>query len=85
MGIIAFIGLIAPHMIRILIGNDHRFLIPGSMILGALVLTIADCVGQNLFSTVIPVGIVTSFLGGPLFLYLLIGSFRKKNKMRKKV
>ncbi|MGN0099083.1 MAG: FecCD family ABC transporter permease [Candidatus Methanomethylophilaceae archaeon] len=82
MGIIAFIGLVAPHMVRLVMGNDHRFLIPGSMLVGAMVLTVSDCIGQNLFITTIPVGIITSFLGGPLFLYLLISSYRNKNRRR---
>ncbi len=82
MGIVAFIGLVAPHMVRLVMGNDHRFLIPGSMLVGAMVLTISDCIGQNLFITTIPVGIITSFLGGPLFLYLLISSYRNKNRRR---
>lgn len=77
MGIIAFIGLLGPHMIRMIIGNDHRYLIPGSMFLGAIILLIADCFGQSMFSFTLPVGIITSFLGGPLFLFLLIKGYKK--------
>lgn len=77
MGIIAFIGLLGPHMIRMMIGNDHRFLIPGSMFLGAIILLIADCFGQSMFSFTLPVGIITSFLGGPLFLFLLIKGYKR--------
>lgn len=77
-GIIGFVCLVAPHMSRLLIGNDHRFLIPMSALIGALLLLIADTVGRTIVSPVeIPVGIVTSFVGVPMFLWLLI---RKRTK-----
>ena len=77
-GIIAFIGLLGPHIARMIIGSDHRYLIPLSIILGATLLIIADGVGQViLYPSVIPVGIITSMLGGPLFIYLLIRRYRK--------
>ncbi|NLE03214.1 MAG: iron ABC transporter permease [Crenarchaeota archaeon] len=77
-GIIAFIGLLGPHIARMLIGSDHRYLIPLSVILGAIILVIADGIGQIiLYPSVIPVGIITSMLGGPLFIYLLIRRYRK--------
>lgn len=87
-GIIGFVGLLAPHIIRRVIGSDHRFLLPGSMLLGALVLLVADTVGRNmgelldwalgldLPSFIIPVGIITSFIGGPLFIYILVRGYR---------
>ena len=81
MGIIAFIGLLGPHIIRIFMGNDNRYVIPGSMILGVLILLVSDCIGQSVFSFTLPVGIITSFLGGPLFLYLLIKSRGRKSVM----
>ena len=77
-GIIGFVCLVAPHISRLLIGNDHRFLIPLSGLMGALLLLTADTVGRTIVSPVeIPVGIVTSFVGVPLFLWLLI---RKRTK-----
>jgi iron complex transport system permease protein len=77
-GIIAFIGLLAPHIARMIIGSDHRYLIPLSIIIGAIILILADGVGQViLYPSVIPVGIITSMLGGPLFIYLLIRRYRK--------
>jgi iron complex transport system permease protein len=77
-GIIAFIGLLGPHIARMIIGSDHRYLIPLSIILGAIIMIIADGVGQViLYPSVIPVGIITSMLGGPLFIYLLIRRYRK--------
>jgi len=75
-GIIAFIGLLGPHIARMIIGGDHRYLIPGAMIMGALILLVSDVVGMNIAPMVIPVGIITSMLGGPLFIYLLIRRYR---------
>ncbi|TQS79099.1 MAG: iron ABC transporter permease [Methanomethylophilus alvi] len=78
MGIVAFIGLLGPHMVRRFVGNDHRYLLPGSMFVGATILLISDCIGQTAMDFTLPVGIITSFLGGPLFLYLLVRGYRKK-------
>ena len=76
-GIIAFIGLLGPHIARMIIGGDHRYLIPGAMIIGALIMLVSDIVGMNIMHPmVIPVGIITSMLGGPLFIYLLIRRYR---------
>jgi iron complex transport system permease protein len=76
-GVIAFIGLIAPHMARRLVGDDHRLLIPFSSVLGALLLLTADTVGRILIgSGALPVGVITSFLGAPMFLYLLVRGYR---------
>lgn len=72
-GVIGFIGLIAPHMARLLVGNDHRFYLPAACILGAFLLLVADTAGRFILSPVtIPVGIVISFLGVPLFIYLIL-------------
>jgi iron complex transport system permease protein len=73
LGIIGFIGLLAPHIARFVVGNDYRFLIPCSALLGSLLLLLSDIVARMLMPPIIlPVGIITSFLGAPLFLYLLI-------------
>jgi iron complex transport system permease protein len=73
LGVIAFLGLLAPHIARRLIGGDHRFLIPHSCIIGALLLLVADTVSRTLVgSGTLPVGVLTSFMGAPLFLYLLV-------------
>jgi len=72
-GIIGFVGLVAPHMVRLIIGGDYRYLIPSSTLLGALILLASDTVGRTIISPVIlPVGIVTSMLGAPMFIYLLL-------------
>ena len=72
-GIIGFIGLISPHVIRLLIGGDHRYLIPISALFGALLLLISDTLARTIIApTILPVGVLTSFMGAPLFIYLLI-------------
>lgn len=72
-GVIGFIGLIAPHAMRLVVGGDYRFLVPLSALTGALLLLTADTVARLAFSPMtLPVGVVTSFLGAPAFLYLLI-------------
>ncbi|MGN0098380.1 MAG: FecCD family ABC transporter permease [Candidatus Methanomethylophilaceae archaeon] len=76
-GIIGFVGLLGPHIVRRVIGNDNRFLLPASVLVGILILLVADYVGRVAFTQVIPVGIITSFLGGPLFIYILIRGYRK--------
>ncbi len=76
-GIIGFIGLLGPHIVHRVVGNDNRYLIPGSMMLGALILLVADMIGRFMLPVIIPVGIITSFLGGPLFIYILIRGYRR--------
>jgi len=77
-GVIGFIGLVAPHMTKMLIGNDFRYSVPGSALVGALLLLIADTIGRNIIApTQLPVGIVTSMIGVPFFLYLIV---RKRGK-----
>ncbi len=71
-GVISFVGLIAPHLVRRFTGNDYRFLIPGSALGGAGLLLVGDLVARSVLSPVVlPIGAITSFLGAPLFLYLL--------------
>lgn len=77
-GVIAFIGLVVPHIVRRFIGNDERYLIPASALFGGMFLLFSDIVARNLFSPVVlPVGILTSFIGAPLFIYLLIKGIKK--------
>lgn len=73
LGIIGFVGLIAPHIVRMLIGQDHRFLFPYSALAGGLLLLVSDLLARNVMAPItLPVGILTSFAGAPLFLYLLM-------------
>ena len=77
-GVIAFLGLLAPHIARRLIGSDHGLLIPFSCIIGALLLLAADTLGRLFVgSGSLPVGVLTSFMGAPLFLYLLMKGLRR--------
>jgi iron complex transport system permease protein len=76
-GLISFIGLIVPHITRILIGPDHRILLPASTIVGATLLVICDAVARVIVSPAeLPVGVITALSGGPFFIYLL----RKKKE-----
>ncbi|WP_075184649.1 FecCD family ABC transporter permease [Teredinibacter haidensis] len=71
-GTIAFIGLMVPHLVRLVIGPNHRYLIPLSALLGATLLVVADIFARTLISpTELPVGLVTALLGAPVFLSLL--------------
>lgn len=72
-GIIGFIGLVVPHIVRKIIGADQRFLLPASALVGAVLLLVGDTVARTVISPVVlPVGILTSFIGAPLFIYLVI-------------
>lgn len=71
-GTIAFLGLVAPHIIRLVIGSDNKRVIPYSALLGAILLVLSDTVGRVLIQPVeIPVGVMTSIMGGPFFIFLL--------------
>ena len=74
-GMIGFVGLAAPHISRLIIGNDYRKLLPSSAICGAFLMILADTIGRTLFApVVIPVGIMLAIIGGPVFMYLLLQS-----------
>jgi len=70
-GIIGFVGLIIPHISRMLIGNDNRLLLPLSAILGSTFLVFCDTIARTLFIIELPVGVVTALFGAPFFIYLL--------------
>ena len=71
-GVISFVGLVVPHICRMIIGSDHKYLIPCSGIIGALLVLFADTVGRMAMRpNEIPVGVVTCIFGAPFFLYLL--------------
>ncbi|NNG66463.1 iron ABC transporter permease [Caldanaerobacter subterraneus] len=76
-GVIGFIGLVAPHVARRMVGNDNRFLIPCAALMGALMLLLSDTLARTIIAPVeLPVGIITGLVGGPYFLYMLL---RKKS------
>jgi len=71
-GLIGFVGLITPHIVRQLTGPDHRYLIPGSLLGGGLFLVLADLLARTVISpSELPIGVVTAFFGAPFFIYLL--------------
>ena len=71
-GLLGFVGLVVPHMARLIVGTNYRFVIPMSMVLGAVVLVIADTIGRTLFAPLdLPAGIIMAMVGGPYFLYLM--------------
>jgi iron complex transport system permease protein len=71
-GIIGFVGLIVPHLMRMFLGPDHRLLIPASAIGGAVFLIVADTLARTILSpSELPVGVITAFLGAPFFIWLL--------------
>ena len=72
-GLIGFVGLVCPHISRLVIGSDNRYLIPASAAFGAALLLFADGIGRWVISpSTIQVGVITAFIGAPLFLYLII-------------
>lgn len=70
-GVIGWVGLVIPHLARRLVGNNYRHLMPASMLFGALFLLLVDDVSRNALATEIPIGILTSFIGAPFFIYLI--------------
>ena len=77
-GSIGFIGLIAPHIMRKFVGNDYRFLLPGSALGGAALMLLADVASRIILPPVVlPIGALTSFMGGPMFLYLCLKGGKK--------
>jgi iron complex transport system permease protein len=71
-GTIGFIGLVAPQIVRMLIGSNNRYLIPASAAMGALFMVLADCASRMIVTGGLPVGVITSIVGSPIFLYMLI-------------
>jgi iron complex transport system permease protein len=77
-GIISFVGLIVPHVLRLALGSDHRLLLPASLVAGAAFMVIADLVARTAIApTEIPVGAITALCGGPFFIYMLRREGRK--------
>lgn len=75
-GVIGFVGLMAPHLVRMFLGSDNRYLAPASMALGAAMVVGFDIVARNMVTGGLPVGLIMSFIGGIMFLYLVV---RRKN------
>jgi iron complex transport system permease protein len=78
-GLIGFVGLMVPHMVRLTLGPDHRVLLPASFLGGGIVLVLADLLARTIIAPVeIPVGIVTAIIGGPFFVWLLLQGGRRR-------
>jgi len=78
LGIIGFVGLVVPHMVRRIIGGDNRFLMPATVICGALLLLVSDTVARMMLAPhVLPVSVLTAFMGAPAFIYLIVRGGRK--------
>lgn len=75
-GNIGWVGLIIPHISRMLVSNDARYSFPSSMFLGAILLTVVDCLSRTVSTIEIPIGILTSFIGAPFFIFLLFKEVR---------
>ncbi len=72
-GIIGFVGLVTPHIVRIFIGADNRYLIPASALFGGMLMVVADLIGRSIIpDATLPVGVVMAFIGGPTFIWLLL-------------
>jgi iron complex transport system permease protein len=76
-GIIGFVGLLVPHMVRLFFGPDNRVLIPVSMAAGACLLTLADTVSRAVLPHEIPIGVLTALIGGPVFCWIF-----RRNRIR---
>ena len=70
-GIIGWVGLVIPHMARRMVGNDYKKLIPATMLFGATFMLLVDNICRNVWATDLPIGILTSFVGAPFFIYLI--------------
>ena len=76
-GPLPFVGIIVPHIVRLLVGADHRLVLPASALIGAAFLIVCDLIARTAFGAVeMPVGAVTAILGGPFFLWLLFRRLR---------
>ena len=78
LGVIGFVGLVCPHMVRRIIGDDQRFLIPGSAVMGAILLLASDTVARVIVAPyVLPVAVLTAFMGAPVFIFLLFRGYKR--------
>ena len=76
-GMIGWVGLVIPHFARIILGNDYRYVITGSILIGGTYLLIIDNLARTLTTIEIPLGILTALVGAPFFIYLLLKGGRK--------
>jgi len=78
-GVVGFVGLLVPHVCRMIFGTDNRIVLPASFFIGAAYLALADTIARTLVApSELPVGAVTAFIGAPIFIYLLKQKFRMR-------
>ena len=78
LGVIGFVGLVCPHMVRRVIGDDQRFLVPGACVAGAVLLLASDTAARLIVAPyVLPVAVLTAFMGAPVFIYLILRGYRR--------
>ena len=78
-GAIGFVGLVVPHITRMLVGSEHRRVLPVAALLGAIFLVIVDLLARVLFAPMeVPAGVITSLVGGPFFVWMLIRNSRRQ-------
>ncbi len=73
-GVIGFVGLVAPHVARLIVGSDNKYLVPAAGAFGALLMMLADLASRLLSDMILPVGVITACIGGPLFMFLILRS-----------
>ena len=72
-GPVSFVGLVVPHLVRLMVGSDHRLVLPAAFLFGSAFLVACDLIARTAFSPLeVPVGIITALIGGPFFLWLLV-------------
>ena len=76
-GIIGFVGLVAPHVARIVVGSDNKYLVPAAGAFGSLLMLLADMASRMLTDAVLPVGVITACIGGPIFILLILRSSKE--------
>ena len=76
-GVIGFVGLVAPHVARIIVGSDNKYLIPAAGTFGALLMLFADMASRVLADSNLPVGVITACIGGPVFILLILRSSKE--------
>ena len=76
-GVIGFVGLVAPHVARIIVGSDNKYLIPAAGVFGALLMLLADMASRMLTDSILPVGVITACIGGPVFILLILRSSKE--------
>ena len=77
---IGFVGFIVPHLLRMIIGPDHRYLFPASILFGGSLLALADLIARTIIiPSEVPIGLITSAIGGPFFMAVLLKSYKKLN------